>query len=205
MMWIVVIEWLSRIILALLLLLSIWSVSIILERRYFFKKLSLPFEQFKKFIREKNFQQLKIQAQQDLGPLGQIFTHLSIPDQTPQQADSMMGQIDREFSAAVHIERQKLESNLSVLATLGSTTPFIGLLGTILGIIVSFGELSKGSQGTQTVMYSLAEALVLTAAGLVVAIPAVIAFNHFNKKSRMVLSGAAALKDQYVAAILSKK
>jgi biopolymer transport protein ExbB len=54
-------------------------------------------------------------------------------------------------------------------------------------------------------MYSLAEALVLTAAGLVVAIPAVIAFNHFNKKSRMVLSSAAALKDQYVAAILSKK
>lgn len=84
--------------------------------------------------------------------------------------------------------KSNIESGLSNLATLGSVTPFIGLLGTILGIIVAFGELSMKKSGTNAIMYALAEALILTAVGLVVAIPAVIAFNHYKRKSSQLIT-----------------
>jgi len=93
---------------------------------------------------------------------------------------------DREkvIAPAVFQKKQDLEKGLGVLGTLGSTTPFIGLLGTILGIIVAFGQLSTGRGDTNTVMLALAEALILTAVGLFVAIPAVIAFNIFKRRVR---------------------
>ena len=85
-----------------------------------------------------------------------------------------------------------------MLGTLGSTTPFIGLLGTVMGIIVSFGKLSEGGGGTNAVMFSLAEALVLTAVGLIVAIPAVIAFNYFGRKVKAMVEQMNTIKDSYI-------
>lgn len=108
-------------------------------------------------------------------------------------------QIDKAFQSLVFEKKKELEKGLSVLGTLGSTTPFIGLLGTILGIIVSFGELSQGQGNTNSVMFSLAEALILTAAGLLVAIPAVVAFNYYSRKMRSALSEASSLKDLLIA------
>ena len=88
-------------------------------------------------------------------------------------------------------ERLKLEARLGVLGTLGSNAPFIGLLGTVLGIIVASHELTQ-AQGTQasaagTVMAGVFEALVATAVGLMVAIPAVVAFNIFQRSVRRTL------------------
>jgi len=87
--------------------------------------------------------------------------------------------------------RIDLERNLGVLGTLGNNAPFIGLFGTVLGIIRSFADLSH-SQGTQgggmsVVISGIAEALVATALGLLVAIPAVVAFNYFQGKIRRIL------------------
>jgi len=80
-------------------------------------------------------------------------------------------------------ERLRLERNLAFLATLGSNGPFIGLFGTVLGIIKAFHDLA-GSQvgGASTVMSGISEALVTTAVGLLVAIPAVVAFNYFRRR-----------------------
>ena len=80
-------------------------------------------------------------------------------------------------------ERLRLERNLAFLATLGSNGPFIGLFGTVLGIIKAFHDLA-GSQagGASTVMAGISEALVTTAVGLLVAIPAVVAFNYFRRR-----------------------
>ena len=64
---------------------------------------------------------------------------------------------------------------------------------------MSFGELSSGAGSTNSVMFSLAEALILTAVGLVVAIPAVVAYNYFGKKVKAVLAEASSLKDLYIA------
>jgi biopolymer transport protein ExbB len=97
---------------------------------------------------------------------------------------------ETELAAAVDgakgRERLRLERNLAFLATLGSNGPFIGLFGTVLGIIKAFHDLA-GSQagGASTVMAGISEALVTTAVGLMVAIPAVVAFNYFSRRVRV--------------------
>ena len=82
-------------------------------------------------------------------------------------------------------EKLRLERNLAFLATLGSNAPFVGLFGTVLGIIKAFHDLA-GNQagGPSVVMAGISEALVATAVGLMVAIPAVVAFNYFNRRVR---------------------
>ena len=79
-------------------------------------------------------------------------------------------------------QRLRLERNLAVLGTLGNNTPFIGLFGTVIGIIQAFHALSNSNaSGPEVVMASISEALVATAVGLMVAIPAVIAFNVLSR------------------------
>lgn len=81
-----------------------------------------------------------------------------------------------------------LEKRLGVLATFGNNAPFIGLFGTVLGVINAFHTLSKGSEfGVNVVMGGISEALVATAAGLFVAIPSVIAYNYFVRKIKIIL------------------
>jgi len=78
--------------------------------------------------------------------------------------------------------RVEMERNLGVLGTLGNNAPFIGLFGTVLGIIKAFADLSRNQAGgAGAVMSGISEALVATAVGLAVAIPAVVAFNAFNR------------------------
>jgi len=185
MVWLVVVEWLARCIFLLLLGLSVWSVSIMIERKRFFKSLVFPIEEIKKQIRNKNFS-----FQQDHF-LKDIFQEISVLKNKEQ--------VDRAFQALLNEKKQQMEFGIPILGTLGSTSPFIGLLGTVLGIIVSFGELSSGAGNTDTVMFSLAEALVLTAAGLIVAIPAVVAFNYFGRKIKSILIDASIIKDLYIA------
>jgi biopolymer transport protein ExbB len=86
-------------------------------------------------------------------------------------------------------QRHQHERSLVVLGTLGNNAPFIGLFGTVLGIIKSFQDLKENPQGgIEVVMSSLSEALVATAVGLLVAIPAVVAFNYFNRRIRAAVS-----------------
>jgi len=80
-------------------------------------------------------------------------------------------------------ERMRLERNLAYLATLGSNAPFVGLFGTVLGIIKAFHDLAANQAGDPSVVMSgISEALVATAVGLMVAIPAVVAFNFFSRR-----------------------
>lgn len=185
MLWLVIVEWLARFILLILVILSIWSISIIIDRRRFFKSFSLPSDELKKNIRNKQF------LFQNNHFYSDMLTEISNL--------SSSSQMNNAFDAIALEKKKELEKGLPVLGTLGSTTPFIGLLGTILGIIVSFGELSQGSGSTNSVMFSLAEALILTAVGLMVAIPAVIGYNYFGRKVKGVLNEASSLKDLYIA------
>jgi biopolymer transport protein ExbB len=90
-------------------------------------------------------------------------------------------------------ERLKLERNLAVLGTLGNNTPFIGLFGTVLGIIKASHDLTAqqatGGAAATAVMAGVFEALVATAVGLLVAIPAVIGFNYFQRRVRATVAG----------------
>ena len=185
MLWLTVVEWLARLIFVFLIGLSFWSITIIIERRRFFKALLLPSFEMKQKIRSKQFQSTESHF------FGDLFKELSSLKNTEQ--------IEKAFDSQMVEKKKELEKGLPILGTLGSTTPFVGLLGTILGIIVSFGELSRGSGSTNSVMFSLAEALILTAVGLVVAIPAVVGFNYFNRKVKLTIAEATSLKDLYIA------
>jgi len=165
-LWMIVVEWSSRLILLIMIGLSVWSFAIIIERNRFLKAFDV----------DEEFKGIKSQASK--------FSR-----------DNIQFGLTRYFYSL----QTKLQKGLGVLGTLGSTTPFIGLLGTILGIIVAFGELSAGSAGTNAIMFSLAEALILTAVGLFVAIPAVISFNVFSKKSKLIISDLQSRLDEYIA------
>src|SRR4051812_25314915 len=98
--------------------------------------------------------------------------------------------------------RIDMERNLGVLGTLGNNAPFIGLFGTVLGIIKAFADLARNqSGGAAAVMSGISEALVATAVGLMVAIPAVIAFNYFQGKVRKTVSGIDAIAHLVLATI----
>ncbi|MCB9777405.1 MAG: MotA/TolQ/ExbB proton channel family protein [Alphaproteobacteria bacterium] len=86
---------------------------------------------------------------------------------------------------AMTFEKLKLERGLIVLGTTGSNAPFIGLFGTVLGIIKAFHDLSLDSaEGSTAVMAGISEALVATAIGLMVAIPAVVLYNYFQRRNK---------------------
>jgi biopolymer transport protein ExbB len=86
-------------------------------------------------------------------------------------------------------EKMKMERFLSILGTMGNIAPFIGLFGTVVGIIRAFGDLAtSGTGGPSVVAAGIAEALITTAAGLVVAIPAVISYNYFLRRVGTIMS-----------------
>lgn len=96
-------------------------------------------------------------------------------------------EIDKLMETVRMEQRVNLERYLGILGTLGNTAPFIGLLGTVLGIIKAFRDLaSSAGGGPEVVMVGIAEALIATATGLAVAIPAVILFNYFMKKVKNI-------------------
>lgn len=110
----------------------------------------------------------------------------------------------REIVAAT-IERVRIEYELRLafLGTLGNNAPFLGLFGTVLGIIRAFFELSRnpGAAGAGTVMVGISEALVATAVGLFVALPAVVAYNLFQRGLRRATQRATSLGHAAVASL----
>ncbi len=110
--------------------------------------------------------------------------------------ESVERAIRQEGALQVH----RYEKALSFLATTGSTAPFVGLFGTVLGIIRSFHEIGmRGSASLATVAPGISEALVATAAGLAAAIPAVVAYNFFVQRIR----GVASEMDQFTTEFLN--
>ncbi len=100
---------------------------------------------------------------------------------------SGMGNVNRALRRAINSEMTRLTQMVPFLATTGNTTPFIGLFGTVWGIMNSFSGIGqRGSASLAVVAPGISEALVATAAGLAAAIPAVIAFNFFMNKIRIV-------------------
>ncbi len=114
-------------------------------------------------------------------------------DQADQGADSVAKVVDAEIKKS----RLEYEARLAFLATLGNNAPFIGLFGTVLGIIRAFGDLARNpsAAGASSVMSGISEALIATAVGLLVALPAVVAYNIFQRALRRASQRAAYLGD----------
>jgi biopolymer transport protein ExbB len=103
-----------------------------------------------------------------------------------EQADHGADSVAKVVDAAIKKSRLEYESRLAFLATLGNNAPFIGLFGTVLGIIRAFADLAKNpsAAGASSVMAGISEALIATAVGLLVALPAVVAYNIFQRALR---------------------
>lgn len=100
-----------------------------------------------------------------------------------------IGNVERALRRAHTSEITYLESMVPFLATTGSTAPFIGLFGTVIGIMISFMQINaSGSAGMDVVSQGISEALIATAIGLMAAIPAVIAYNYFLRRIRVLSS-----------------
>jgi biopolymer transport protein ExbB len=118
---------------------------------------------------------------------------------------------DKAMQSASALERSRLERWLAFLATVGNNAPFIGLFGTVVGVIHAFEELGHAAPGhgataagqvaSQAVMASIAEALVATAVGILVALPAVAAYNYLQRRVVTLLSGAEVLTNLVLAYI----
>ena len=115
------------------------------------------------------------------------------------EADQGAATAEEAMAGASALQKLKLEKRLAFLGTLGNNAPFIGLLGTVIGILGAFDELSKakgggaGSIAPEGVMGQISEALVATAVGLLVAIPAVAAFNAFQRVVKTTIANTDAL------------
>ncbi|MBY0315136.1 MAG: MotA/TolQ/ExbB proton channel family protein [Bdellovibrionales bacterium] len=108
--------------------------------------------------------------------------------------------LEESFDTYVQFQQPRLERSLTFLATVGSNAPYIGLFGTVLGIMKSFHDLAHASSaGQQTVMSGISAALIATAAGLLVAIPNILAYNYFQKQVKMIVTGMENCRDMVIA------
>ncbi len=120
-------------------------------------------------------------------------------------SDGVMAGAQRAMRVAYSREEEKLEKHLPFLATVGSVTPYIGLFGTVIGIMNSFISLAGQSQATlQVVAPGIAEALIATAMGLFAAIPAVVAYNRYSTKVDVIAGNYITFTEEF-AGILHRQ
>ena len=125
--------------------------------------------------------------------------------QSNAEAEAVMEGAQRAMRVAMSREQEKLENHLSFLATVGSTSPYVGLFGTVWGIMNSFRSLATVQQATLAIVApGIAEALIATAMGLFAAIPAVIAYNRFSSSADSILFNYETFAEEF-SSILHRK
>ena len=124
---------------------------------------------------------------------------------------------EKAMQSAQALERSRLEKRLAFLGTLGNNAPFVGLFGTVIGVIGAFEELGHGAPGhgagvsaagqvaSQAVMASIAEALVATAVGLLVALPAVAAYNYLQRRVTALIAETEVLSNLVLAYLVDRE
>lgn len=187
-------------VMALLILVSIYSWTIILYKRSVLKRARKNVVQFEqRFWSGADLSELykKLSVRRERGKLTGMeaifeagfreFIHLR--KQPDNDATYIVEGAQRSMRVALNREYENLESHLSFLATAGSTSPYVGLFGTVWGIMNSFRSLGSSASASITdVAPGIAEALIATAIGLFAAIPAVVAYNRFASDLERVMA-----------------
>lgn len=184
-------------ILYLMIALSVVSLAIMIERAWFFAIVSENIERIASLL------SLRLDGDDLVGAQKLMSASKSaeaaIVAAGLQQLQRGADAAQEAMASARALQRMRLERRLAFLGTLGNNAPFIGLLGTVIGIVQAFEKLQSAGLGGASsgpgtdVMGAIAEALVATAIGLVVAIPAVAAYNYFQRRIRATLSNSDAL------------
>ncbi len=193
----------SRWVLWLLIGLSLAALAVIGERIWFFVQERKPADRLAKALdtlRTKGpGEALKLLA-------GSRGIEVNVVRACLERAGDGPEAVDEHRAAVVEQERQRYEKRLAVLGTLGNNAPFIGLFGTVLGIIRAFHDLAGSTlQGTSAVMSGIAEALVATGVGLLVALPAVATYNAFMRHVETASASAESLAREVLAYLKKEK
>jgi len=207
-------SFLVQVVMLLLLIASAMSWVMIFQRR---RALSFARNNLKVFEEQfwsgidlsQLFRQLSVEPNSDNGAENifragiKEFTRLR--QQTDADCDAVMEGVQRAMRVAISKEEEKLEAHLSFLASVGSVSPYVGLFGTVWGIMNSFRGLANAHQATlATVAPGISEALIATAMGLFAAIPAVIAYNRFSHTVDSILSSYETFAEEF-SSILHRK
>jgi biopolymer transport protein ExbB len=173
----------------LLIVLSVASIGVMIDRALWLRRRDTDTERFTRELKGA-FERDEIDRLQT-----KYMDEPAIPIQVGLRGLAVRDQGAEAVAEAMHGERARwrraADKNLIVLGTLGNNVPFVGLFGTVLGVINAFQHLAtKAANAEQETLSNIAEALSATAIGLLVAIPAVIAFNLFSRRVRVIMGGA---------------
>lgn len=197
---------LVQLVMLLLALASVMSWALIFQRLQVFRKArqaQLAFEE--RFWSGMDLGQLYREVNAEPTPFSGMeavfrggFKEFSRLRQQSRDADAVMEGTQRAMRVAFSREQERLEAHLPFLATVGSTSPYVGLFGTVWGIMNSFRGLAQVQQATlATVAPGISEALIATAMGLFAAIPAVIAYNRFSAMSDALLKNYETFAEEF--------
>ena len=186
-------DWVVKSVIILLIVCSIFSWALIFDKIRLFKNINSSIEEFeKKFWKAKSAESFNnsLPANSD-DPAIKIFkSAMSELIKTKRQSSAIQSaRVGRMLEIATDTEMKKVEKNFTFLATVGSTAPFIGLFGTVWGIMNSFQSIAISRNTSLAIVApGIAEALFATALGLLAAIPAVVAYNKFNSDTQRYFS-----------------
>ncbi|MDD9945582.1 MAG: MotA/TolQ/ExbB proton channel family protein [Myxococcales bacterium] len=188
----------------LLVALSIVSVAIILERLYFFLSTRDDIDTLRNNLTQFLRRGDREGARKALAASRSMEAQVAVAGL--EAADDGSESANERMQGEQHVARLVMERNLVFLGTVGNNAPFVGLLGTVIGIIRAFHSLDE-SQGKVTagLMADIGEALVATAIGIVVALPAVAAFNYFQRLIKARLARGSALGSDVLSHLMSTR
>ncbi len=191
---------------------SIWTWAIVVDKYVSFKRVRRQLDQFEQvFWSGQSLEELyRTLSDRKTSGMGAIFVSAmrEWKKSFERGAKSPIGlqmRIDKAMDVTLQRESEALESQLGSLASIGSAAPFVGLFGTVIGIMTSFQAIA-GSKSTNLAVVApgIAEALLATAIGLLAAIPAVIAYNKFSGDASKITSRLEGFADEF-SGILSRQ
>jgi len=166
---------------------SIYSWAIIIEKYRLFKKINQSSEEFEnKFWKSKSAESFYNNLPQDMDdPMANVFKDTMQVIIKSKSKSNLSNRLESMLEVNIEKQLNVIEKNFTFLATVGSTAPFIGLFGTVWGIMNSFQSIAISRNTSLAIVApGIAEALFATALGLLAAIPAVVAYNKFNSDSK---------------------
>ena len=169
---------------------SIYSWAVIFEKIRLFKKINLSTEEFEtKFWKSKSAESFYNSLPSgNNDPMANIFRNSMQVLLKSKRSSNLEEKMSRMLEVSIEQQMEKIEKSYTFLATVGSTAPFIGLFGTVWGIMNSFQSIAISRNTSLAIVApGIAEALFATALGLLAAIPAVIAYNKFSSDSKKYL------------------
>lgn len=204
--------WVVKLVMIGLLCASVWTWAIVVDKIIAFKRMSQSLNRFEQvFWSGQSLDELyrTLSERKALGT-GSIFVAAMREwkksfEKGARSPISLQNRIDKAMDLALTREMERLEGRLGFLATVGSSAPFIGLFGTVVGIMTSFQAIA-GSKSTSLAVVApgIAEALLATAIGLLAAIPAVIAYNKLSSDASKLATRMEGFADEF-SAILSRQ